>query len=114
VVVKSVLGDLPAPDTVADPGLVAPLLAGSFGYCALGLGQFNATFLLSLARPRVAVNAAATGLLVMIGTSALLFDLGTSGALVAFPLGATTFATTSLVGVRALLRRADHAYVAAV
>jgi polysaccharide biosynthesis protein PelF len=114
VVVKSVLGDLPAPDTIADPGLVAPLLAGSVGYCALGLGQFSATFLLSLARPRVAVNAAATGLLVMFGTSALLFDLGTTGALVAFPLGAAAFAASSLIGVTTLLRRADHAYVAAV
>jgi hypothetical protein len=88
--------------------LCAVLAAGLIGF-----GQFHCLFLLSLARPRIALAATLVGIatVTVMGVPLMLVDFRLAAA--AFVGGATAFSVTAWFGCRKLLVDGDHHYATA-
>lgn len=79
----------------------------------LGLGQFHCLFLLSLARPRVALAATLVGIatVTIVGIPLMLVDFRLAAT--AFAGGAAMFAAAAWLGCRRLIGDVDHHYATA-
>jgi hypothetical protein len=87
-------------------------LLGIASFFALGLGQFNCLFMLTLARPGRASMPVFGGLVVVTAVGIPLAFVNFSLTTIAFALGASAFAMLASVRCRDILSEADYYYAA--